>query len=131
MDDVLGINTRCTITKINKPNLNHPHEINIQLDNVHMNAQKMLANLSNKQLTAPKYAGGQTVSTPFSVSAQADTATAAELYFDIREVSDLVHSVKLSVVPSPLQVASSSGVTTGDTTARTYAVKIDGYYIGE
>jgi hypothetical protein len=129
MDDVLGINTRCTITKINKPNLNHPHEINIQLDNVHMNAQKMLANLSNKQLTAPKYAGGQTVSTPFSVSTQADTGNAAELYFDIREVSDLVHSVKLSVVPSPLQVASSSGVTTGDKTAQTYAVKIDGYYI--
>jgi len=131
MDDVLGINTRCTITKINKPNLNHPHEINIQLDNVHMNAQKMLANLSKKQLTAPKYAGGQTVSTPFSVSTQADTGNAAELYFDIREVSDLVHSAKLSFVPSPLQVASSTGVTTGDGTASHYAVKIDGYYIQE
>jgi len=131
MDDVLGINTRCTITKIDKPNLNHPHEINIQLDNVHMNAQKMLANLSNKQLTAPKYAGGQTVSTPFSVSAQADPDNEARLYFDIREVSDLVHSVKLTVVSSPLQVAAASGITIGTTTTNSFSLVVDGYYVME
>jgi hypothetical protein len=125
-DDVLGIEQQCVISKITKPNLNNPHDIQIQLDNVHLNAAKLLANLASAHQTMPKYLQGQTVASPYTTVSQADAAHPAQLYFEIRDVTQLTHSVKLTITPTAYQQATSTGVQNDNTLPNAFKIVVDG-----
>lgn len=96
IDDVLGIEQQCVIAHIEKNDLTQPHQIDtLTLNNVHMSAKKLLAQLSKTNQKSPKYLQGQTVETPYSVAASGSSS----MTFNIRDVTTLTHGVRLTVAP--------------------------------
>lgn len=124
-DDALGIHEEAIISKINYKNLDIPHEIELQLNNVNLNTAKLLSQVEARQQTEPKYVTGQTVSTPYTATTQADHSTPGILYFNIKDNTQLVHSVKLTVNQTPYQVTGSSG-TSNDGGFGTMQIEVDG-----
>jgi hypothetical protein len=126
VDAIMGIEQKCIVTKLTKPNLNQPHDIQIQLDNIHPNVPRLLAQLSASQLAAPKYLQGQTVSTPYTAITQADHNTPAYLKFKVRDVTTLAHEIRLVVTGAAYQQAGTSGVTNSSDQPTAFYVSVDG-----
>ena len=98
IDDVLGIDEECLITKIEKQDLTQPHVLDtLTLNNVHLSAQKLMAQLSKSSQRSPKYLQGQTVETPYTTAGSVSSGSPAEMSFYIRNATTLTHSVKLTV----------------------------------
>ena len=98
IDDVLGFDADCLITKIEKQDLTQPHQIDtLTLNNVHLSAQKLMAQLSKTSQRTPKYLQGQTVETPYTTAGSASSGSPAEMTFSIRGTTTLTHSVKLTI----------------------------------
>ena len=94
IDSVLGIEEVCVITKIDKQDLTQPHIIDtLTLNNVHLNAQKLMAQITRSSQRSAKYRQGQTVEAPYTIAgASGDT-----LSFYIRDATTLTHSVRVTV----------------------------------
>ena len=98
IDDLTGIEELCVITKIDKQDLTQPHAIDtLTLNNVHLSAQKLMAQLSRSTQRAAKYQQGQTVETPYTVAGAASSSSPASMTFYIRDSTTLTHSVRLTV----------------------------------
>ena len=107
IDDVLGLDAECVVTKIEKQDLTQPHQIDtLTLNNVHVSAQKLMAQLSKASQRSPKYLQGQTVETPYTTAGSASSGSPAQMMFSIRSGTTLTHSVKLSVdAPGSFQIS--------------------------
>ena len=107
VDDVLGLDAECVITKIEKQDMTQPHVIDtLTLNNVHVSAQKFLAQLSRSNLRSAKYQQGQTVEAPYTTAGSATSGSPAEMTFSIRDGTTLTHSVRLTVdAPSTFTMA--------------------------
>jgi len=129
IDDVMGLQVECIITKIGKNDLTQPHQVDtLTLDNIHMSAQKMFAQLAKTHQTTAKYQQGTTVETPFNIQTLADSSNQAVLEFQIRGMTQVMQGVKVSVNTSPYQQAGSSGVTNTEYDGA-FTLKVDGKWI--
>jgi hypothetical protein len=124
VDDIMGIEEQCIVSKLTKSNLNEPQSITLELQNVKVDAQKMIANLKQRQLAYPKYLSGDTVAAPHSMTSFADQNNPTELYFEIREGTTLVPSVHLSVNPLPYQQPGAT-LTTSTIVPVDFSIKVD------
>jgi hypothetical protein len=106
IDDVLGIDETCIITKIAKTDLTQPHVIDtLTLNNVHLSASKLMAQLSKGVQRYPKYVPGATVETPYTTTGSVSSDSPAEMTFYIRDATTLTHSVRLTIdTPGAFQV---------------------------
>ena len=106
IDDVLGIDETCIITKIAKTDLTQPHVIDtLTLNNVHLSASKLMAQLSKNAQRYPKYVPGATVETPYTTTGSVSSDSPAEMTFYIRDATTLTHSVRLTIdTPGAFQV---------------------------
>ena len=106
IDDVLNLQQQCVITKIDKQDLTQPHAIDtLTLNNVHLSAQKLLAQLAKTHQKVRNYQQGQTVETPYTTSGSVSSGSPAEMTFYIRDATTLTHSVRLTIdTPGSFQV---------------------------
>jgi hypothetical protein len=106
IDDVLGIDETCIITKIAKTDLTQPHVIDtLTLNNVHLSAPKLMAQLSKNAQRYPKYVPGATVETPYTTTGSVSSDSPAEMTFYIRGDTTLTQSVRLTIdTPGSFQV---------------------------
>jgi len=106
IDDLLGLEQQCVITKIDKSDLTQPHVIDtLTLNNVHLSAQKLLAQLAKTHQKVRNYQQGQTVETPYTTSGSVSSGTPATMQFYIRDATTLTHSVRLTVdTPGTFQI---------------------------
>ena len=106
IDDVLNLQQQCVITKIDKQDLTQPHAIDtLTLNNVHLSAQKLLAQLAKTHQKVRNYQQGQTVETPYTTSGSVSSGSPAEMTFYIRDATTLTHSVRLTIdTPGAFQV---------------------------
>lgn len=129
-DQILGLDQKCTVSKISKPNLNNPHDIVLTLDNADKNTSMLLSKLAKTQVNAPKYLQGQTVQAPFVSSQLADANNPAKVTFQINENALIVPSVKLTVLPQPYQVSTADGLTNTAVTGQ-IAIYVDGTQVAK
>ena len=100
IDDVIGLDEECIITKIDKTDLTQPHTIDtLTLNNVHINAQKLLAQIATREKKIHGYMQGQTVESPQVMAQAGDASTPVYMALSIRDVTTLTHGVKLSILP--------------------------------
>ena len=127
-DEKLGITQECMISKLQKTNLDTPHDIQITLDTILKNTPRLLAETMGTQLDKSKYQGGQTVASPFNVTTQADSANPAWLEFEIRPTTTHVQSLEFSLNAQPFQAAGSGGLTTQASSdmANSFTIEVDG-----
>ena len=106
IDDVLNFEQQCVITKIDKTDLTQPHVIDtLTLNNVHLSAQKLLAQLAKTHQKVRNYQQGQTVETPYTTAGSLSSGSPAEMTFYIRDATTLTHSVRLTIdTPGSFQV---------------------------
>ena len=106
IDDVLNIDDTCIIAKIEKQDLTQPHVIDtLTLNNVHLSASKLMAQLSKRAQRYPKYVPGATVETPYTTAGSVSSGSPAEMSFYIRDATTLTQSVRLTVdTPGSFQV---------------------------
>ena len=98
IDDVLNLEQQCVVTKIDKQDLTQPHVIDtLTLNNVHLSAQKLLAQLAKTHQKVRNYQQGQTVETPYTTSGSVTSGSPASMTFYIRDATTLTHSVRLTV----------------------------------
>ncbi len=98
LDDVLGIDETCIITKIAKTDLTQPHVIDtLTLNNVHLSASKLMAQLSKGVQRYPKYVPGATVETPYTTGGSMSSDTPAQMTFSIRDATTLTQAVRLTL----------------------------------
>jgi hypothetical protein len=127
MDEKLGVNELCMISKLQKTNLDTPHDIQLTLDAIYKNTPRLLAETMGDLQDKPKYEGGQVVATPYTLTTQADTNNPAWFEFEIRPSTTRVHSVEFSLNSQPFQAAGTGGLTTGSaTSASGHVIEIDG-----
>ena len=105
-DEVLGIDETCIITKIAKNDLTQPHVVDtLTLNNVHLSASKLMAQLGKGIQRYPKYVPGATVETPYTIAGASSSDTPAQMTFTIRDSTTLTHSVRLTVdTPGEFQI---------------------------
>ena len=100
IDDLIGLDEECIITKIDKNDLTQPHTIDtLTLNNIHINAQRLLAQIATREKKIHGYMQGTTVESPQASVQSGDTSTPAYMALSIRDVTTLVHGVKLSILP--------------------------------
>lgn len=105
IDDVMGLDEMCIITRINKADLTQPHTIDtLTLNNINPNAQKLIAQIATRNKKMYNYMQGQTVEAPQGAASAGDAETPVYMALMIRDVTDLTHAVKMSV-RSPGDVA--------------------------
>lgn len=106
IDDVLDLELQCVVTKIGKTDLTQPHVIDtLNLNNVHLSAQKLLAQLAKTHQKVRNYQQGQTVETPYTTAGSVSSDSPAEMTFYIRDATTLTHSVRLTVdTPGMFQI---------------------------
>ena len=106
IDDTLGTEETCLITKIEKQDLTQPHALDtFTLNNVHMSTQKLMAQAVKNAQRSPKYQQGQTVETPYTTAGSVSSGSPAEMQFYIRDATTLTHSVRLTIdTPGAFQV---------------------------
>jgi hypothetical protein len=86
------------ITKIEKQDLTQPHTLDtLTLDNVHLSAHKMMAQIARAAQRSPKYLQGQTVETPYPGAVAASSTSPGTMTFSIRDVTTLTQAVRLTV----------------------------------
>jgi Protein of unknown function (DUF1142). len=105
VDDVIGFQQECIVSKITRKNLDDPHDIDIQLNNVKLNTAKLLSQIESRQRVQPKYQQGATVATPFTSAVTGDKSNPATASFAIRDITKLTHSVKMTIMPTELTQA--------------------------
>ena len=115
IDDVLGFDADCIVTKIEKQDLTQPHQIDtLTLNNVHLSAQKLMAQLSKTSQRTPKYLQGQTVETPYTTAGASSSGSPAQMTFSIRDATTLTHSVRLSIeAPGSFTLAVDGNAVSG------------------
>ena len=100
IDDMMGLDETCMITKIAKSDLTLPAQIDtLTLNNIHANTQKLLAQVAAREKKNQAYMTGITVDTPYTASGAASTSSAATMQFNVRALTQLVHEVRLTVNP--------------------------------
>jgi hypothetical protein len=131
-DAKLGVSQECVISKLQKPNLDTPHEIQLQLDTTLKNTPRLLAETMGDQLDKPKYQSGQTVATPYTLSTQADNDNPGWLEFEIRSGTTHVPALEFSLNAQPFQAAGTGGLTTATQSKMTtnFEVNVDGHAAG-
>lgn len=103
------------ITKIEKQDLTQPHTLDtFTLDNVHLSAHKMMAQLGKTAQRGPKYLQGATVETPYTGAVAATSTSPGIMTFQIRDVTTLTHAARLTV-----------------DTPSDFTLKVDGTALGE
>jgi len=136
IDPSIPLDFQCIITKITKNNLEQPHDIQIELNNLYTTAARSMANIHATAQTYPKYLSGQTVAAPYATAMYADSNNPATLYFEIKEGATLVPACTVSINPQPAQVVEPINTTTNALGAitndpdvyipSTFSMKIDG-----
>jgi hypothetical protein len=100
IDDLMGLDEVCVITKIDKLDLTKPHAVDtLTLNNVHINAQKLLAQIATREKRMRNYLQGTTVEYPCTAVQLAASGMTAVTEFDIKDTSELIHSVRLNITP--------------------------------
>ena len=98
IDEVLGLEEVCVVTKIDKQDLTQPHNIDtLTLNNVHLTAQKLMAQLQKTHQQVIKYQQGQTVETPYTTAGSSTSSSPAVMNFYIRDATTLTHSTRVTI----------------------------------
>ena len=100
IDDLMGLDELCIITEIARQDLTQPHKIDtLTLNNIHANAQKLLAQVAAREKKNQAYMTGITVDTPYTASGAASTSSPATMLFNVRAQTQLVHEIRMTVAP--------------------------------
>jgi hypothetical protein len=127
-DAKLDVTQLCMISKIQKNNLNTPHDIQLTLETILKDTPRLIAEQMSDTLDTHKYLGGQTVASPYVLTTQADGNNPGWFEFEIRPTTTLVPSLEFSLAAQAYQQAGSSGITTASTSSMpvVYDIIIDG-----
>jgi hypothetical protein len=116
------------ITKIEKQDLTQPHTLDtLTLDNVHLSAHKMMAQLGKASQRGPKYLQGQTVETPYPGAVAATSTSPGTMKFSIRAGTTLTQAVRLTVDTPSAFTLKVDGTALGQTFSGYYNVDIMQY----
>ena len=90
--------------------------LSLTLNNIHINTQKLLAQVAAREKKNQAYMTGSTVDTPYTTSGGASVSSPASMQFYVRALTQLVHEVRLTVSPQ-------------DETAA-FTIAVDGHPVG-
>jgi hypothetical protein len=128
IDDVLGIEQECVIAKIDKNDMTQPHTLDtLTLNNVHLSASKLMAQLGKTAQRSPKYLQGQTVETPYTTAVAASSTSPGTSTFTIRDITTLTHAVRLTIDTPTSFTLTVDGTPLGQTFAGYSNVDITQY----
>ena len=97
IDQDLGLEQECVITKIVKMDMTQPHKIDtLEMENVHLTTQQYLAQIGAAANKTRKYLQGDTVESIHSGGGDATVGNFVETFFELRADTDLTHSVKVT-----------------------------------
>jgi hypothetical protein len=97
VDPDLNFDEEFIVTKISKMDMTKPHQFDtLELNNIHMTVQQYTAMLAGSASKTRKYQSGQTVEAIHAGNGEFSSGSMYEDYFEIRNETDLVHSIKLS-----------------------------------